>query len=723
MAQVMGVRGVVMGLGEARVLAVGRIAPRSVIHRHVAILTAICLGFLALVSAGDAQALPTSGLQAVQTTPQACPTQPALQGDSSPTGPTGEANTVRDYVVLIDISGSMNNDIEPIDGFPDGTGPVIFPDVQNSAKRFIDSVPRGSNVVIIPFGNQVNPDTVRQFTLDASGGREDAKTYIDGLIPIESNTYITDAVTVALAQLARLRQDDARTHWQTILLYTDGVETGLNEDQTVDALLERIEAYKSDQPHLYVKYVALGVEVPDREKLESVEGVEVVEEADGVVTSVRSVQLSIPRADLGTLQPDESVTNMLCAYSDQLDTPIPVQLSVNMDGLPRDLRMELLPGRAELGREGVQLKWTLRRDAGSLTTGRREVRLRITTNDPEVILDPAFIPVTFTVAPPPTPTPEPTATPTPTPIPTSTPAPTPTSTPMPTSTPTPPPTPTPSPTPTPAVALNTSLPIDMGGHDIESNTDPNDLIEWRVEIPGEFFNESSATVRFEPDPNGGDVPETGVAGTVRATNGSSGPRATINEANPSVTLETNIAAGSLLTQGDGTYTLRGNLIVMPSPEDASFLPDGATRLPDGGYELPVEMRAKIFTPINWGPIIATALAGVVGLLILAGLWTQRPGLPKYAAITLHKQDPIPLTGRRATIGGDGDDVPIGLRETAGTIKGGWGRKAYFTAEREGVVHNRAKLDSGQTVKLGPSDTFVVDRVPFQFTTTKPDDAS
>jgi hypothetical protein len=128
-------------------------------------------------------------------------------------GGTGDADIsagpVYDYVILIDVSGSMNDE-RNLDGVPAGTGPVIFADVQESAKRFLDSLARGSNVAIIPFGNPINPDNIRQFSFDDSGGRDDAKAYVNGLEPNQGFTHITSEMTAAMDELSLMAGEDER---------------------------------------------------------------------------------------------------------------------------------------------------------------------------------------------------------------------------------------------------------------------------------------------------------------------------------------------------------------------------------------------------------------------------------------------------------------------------------------------------------------------------------
>ena len=225
----------------------------------------------------------TSGSAGARQAAEPCP-PPASDGDTPVLASAPGQDPLYDYVLLIDISGSMIG----ITGTP-----VIFNEVKDSAKEFVHSLARGSNVVIIPFGNPVNPDAIRQFTLDGSGGRLAARNYIDSLEANNDVTQITASVKVALDELRKLNEADDRPHVQTILLYTDGIGNGPEDtdatgESSVEALLDALEASRTDQEFLFVKYISLGVPVPRINELED-GGVEVIEEEEGVVRPIREL--------------------------------------------------------------------------------------------------------------------------------------------------------------------------------------------------------------------------------------------------------------------------------------------------------------------------------------------------------------------------------------------------------------------------------------------------
>jgi hypothetical protein len=612
---------------------------------------------------------------------------------------------VYDYVILIDVSGSMNDD-RNLDGVPDGTGPVIFGDVQESAKLFLDSLARGSNVAILPFGNPINPDSVRRFSFDDSGGRDNAKAYVDGLVPDQGFTHITSAMTAAMDELSLMASEDVRPHVQTILLYTDGIGNGpgdrdANGNPSVDDLLGKIKAYRSDQPFLFVKYIALGVEVPNRERLKTEGDIEVVEEASGQVSPVREIRLAIPQDNLGVVPVDGGTVNhRLCAVSGDLSSPVPLKLSANTDGLPVDLRLQFSPAGGDLTGDGLPLEWVLSGNSEAYSPGTYEVVVTASTEDAEVFLVPSTFKVTLTVPPPPTPAPTPTVPPTPTPEPTPTPTPVP-------------------PTPTPAVAMDVTLPFELGSQKVNTKDDPAGNVEWNAELPGQFFNGADASITFEPAFVVDESSIEGMAGEFQVNGSVPQEVVRLDSGLTTAAVVVSVPASEMQGLRDGEHAISGVLLIRPNPDAAFFLPENA-ELTDEGYRLPVTMTAEVYTPTDWARI---ARMGSLGALALGGawlLWSARPGLPANAAIQMSGQR-YPLAGGRSSIGGAGDDVPLGLGQTAGAVTGGWFKRPGFISGHDAVTVNGEELQAGQKVRLSNGDQIESERVTFDFTAEKPDE--
>ncbi len=660
-------------------------------------------------NAGDPGVCPPASVQGSQT-------------DAQFVDDTSDGSPVYDYVVLIDVSRSMINDFD-FDGTPDAQprSPNIFSDVQASAKDFMDSLAPGSNVVIIPFGTGVVAERTGRFSFDGSGGRDSAKAHIDGLVPDQGNTHITVAMNAGIEELERMATGDSRPHVQTILLYTDGTGNGPGDvnaagESTVDDLLAGLQSYREDQPFLYVKYVALGVEVPNRDRLENEGGIEVIEEAAGQVRSVREIRLSIPHTNLGIVQVGGApVAHRLCVTSGDVSTPVPLKLFADTSSVPRDLQLNFSPLESEFGTDGIVLSWELNGDGVLYTPGTYEVRVDLSSSDAEVVLVPNTFTLLLTVPPPPTPEPTPTTPPTPTPEPTSTPTPIP---PTPTPEPTPTPTPVP-PTPTPAVAFDVTLPLELGDERASTKDAPDGSVEWRGELPGEFFNGANARLRFDDDFTVAGSPLDAVSGSFVADGATEVERMELDERLTGTGFVVRVPLESLQALEDGEHTILGSILVDASPEDSFFLPANA-QATDEGYRIPVSMNVEVYTPIDWARIARLGSIGALGLGALALLWAARPGMPAHAAIQMGGQQ-YPLNSGRSTVGGAGDDVPLGLSRTAGTISGGWFKRPSFTAEHDNVLVNGEELQPNQKVRLSNGDQIEAERVIFDFTTEKPDD--
>ena len=57
-----------------------------------------------------------------------------------------------------------------------------------------------------------------------------------------------------------------------------------------------------------------------------------------------------------------------------------------------------------------------------------------------------------------------------------------------------------------------TLPFDFGSQRVSTTGDPDEPVTWRVALPGEYFNDASAYIQFEPDFASGEIPVTGAGG-------------------------------------------------------------------------------------------------------------------------------------------------------------------------------------------------------------------
>ena len=363
------------------------------------------LSFLVLAGAWlGALAVPARPAGAQAGTPPAGATAAGDCPDSTAAAASASAGFVSDYVVLVDVSGSMAGWAGEVrDPTQD-----IFQSVKDSAKAFVNGLPDGAsaNLVVLPFGMGADIGRLRQFGLGSvagpDGGKADAIAYIDGLEATDGETHITEAITVALDRLGQLVGNDETAHAQTILLYTDGIGNGPGDvdggQPTFENAASAIRAYKQAHPRLFGYYVALGVDLPNTKPLEDV-GITVVSSSRDAVPEVRQVSLAMAEPDLGTIRPGGTAASRLCVVAGAGADPVAVSVALDRASLPDGLDLSLAPPTGSLGGEGLPLDWTLGDAPDALAGTRQTVQVQVSTADRGVVLVPGLLDVDLTVAP------------------------------------------------------------------------------------------------------------------------------------------------------------------------------------------------------------------------------------------------------------------------------------------------------------------------------------
>lgn len=645
-----------------------------------------------------------------------------------------ESKPVYDYVILIDVSGSMV-------GLPEGSGhAVIFPEVQRAVVGFIGDLERGSRLCIIPFSGEVGREDLYSVTIRSTRDRQQATAFVEGLQATGQVTWLYRAAIAGLQQLAQLRDGDARQHVQTLLIYTDGLGNG-PEDVSLDALLARIDAARSDQPYLFVKYVSLGLDVPDKGQLEQ-HGVVVVEEPTGEVSPLREVRVDPTRLDLGDIGATGLATaSIVTEFASAGVADRPLRLAIDASHLPGGADVRVRPRQVEISAERIALDFQLVQGAALLPPGRYQVDLLLHTDDPELWIVPQVIPVVFRISAP-TPTPSPTAIATATPSPTATPTPSPTTTPTatatstatipatatatsvpPTSTPVPPTAtaaPVPSATTTPSPAQSIALAVsslNLGTLRVSIDASGDDAIELAVQVPARVAAAGQAlVVRLvtpDVDPLGLRMPD-----DLFLRVGTSGERlgeARLTADTDPVTLVVRIDRAQARALGVGKHVLRGELVL--APHWALLQAPGALGRPDGTVSLPYALTIDVYRPFRPLPYLAAASA-----LLALGLFVgASPRLPAarlegpYRSFDLRGlQGRSPrgrLLGGAVAIGGRHKAVDLGFETPIATVAGGWlwPKRAILTAWRPGVAVNRRALKPGESRRLRDRDTLTFDR--------------
>lgn len=526
-------------------------------------LLAVVLFVLALCGAAP---VPWRGAAAQFATPTAFQGNPCLDGSSQATTQTADS-PYYDYVILLDVSASMDGWDAAGNQNPDK---IIMPAVKDSLRQYLSELQPGSMVYIIPFGNGISESNVRQFGIDEptapDGGLDDALAYVDGIVPTDTGTHITTSIEFALNELAAL-QDDDRQHIQTMLLFTDGEGNGPRDrdDQDrfiVDNLLDAIGLYRQEQPFLFVKYVSLGVEVPDAEEMER-RGVDVVESVEGV-PPVREVRVAIAPDQLADLEPGVAVANLLCPTSGDLGEGIEVVVNDDPAKLPADVQLAFRGEGNTLTAGGLPLTYTLANTPSS-GLGPFTTYVEVKSADPEVLINPSRLPVTFTVA-----------------------------------------------DPTPAITLH------VGEFLPETRTrgvDDGDLVST---LPLNLAAPDGGAVALSLDAAA--LADMAPGATVSFVAGSEdfGETATLSTEQPSVDLRLTVPAPDIDALADGIHTLPVGVIAMPQAAEVTIT--GADATPQPGGALGVTPGASL--TLNPEPVCGVDVAPVPGQVLLEGDQSQ-----------------------------------------------------------------------------------------------------
>ena len=523
-------------------------------------LLAVMLFVLALCGAAPVS---WRGAAAQVATPTAFQGNPCLDGSAQATTQAADS-PIFDYVILLDVSGSMEG-IQN-DGSIDPTK-IIMPAVKESLKQYLSELQPGSQVTIIPFTGQINADNVLKISIedtpDPDNALAEADAYIDGVVAGQTGgTFITAAISYGLDELAQSRDDD-RQHIQTMLLFTDGEGNGPtdldeNNDFIVDNLLDAIDEYKREQPYLFVKYVSLGVPVPDAAEMEQ-RGVDVVETVDGV-PPVREVRVAIVPDQLDGLGPGVAAANLLCATSGEVGDGIQVAVNDDPSELPADVQIAFRSEGSILTAQGLPLTYTL---ASTPTSGLGPFTtyVEVKSADPEVLVNPSRLPVTVTLA-----------------------------------------------DPTPAVTL------DVGEFPAATRTRGVDTGDVTSTLPLHLTAPDGGAVALSLDTDelAGMAP--GATTAFVAGDDELGATATLSVEQPALDLRLTIPAADIDALEDGSHTLPVGIII--TPQGAEVTITGADATPQLGGAQRVTPGAGL--TLNPQPVCGIEVAPVPGQVLLEG---------------------------------------------------------------------------------------------------------
>jgi hypothetical protein len=647
---------------------------------------------LAFVIGGLFLAPGPSGVSLAQTVDCAALAAGGGSGDGTTgtdAGSAPDSDPVYDYVFVIDISRSMS-----------GSGSNnrnIFPEVKEAIIDYLREIPLGANLRIIPFSGGVNPDRILEITLETEDDRQAAIDHVDDLVANGQGTWIYNAVDIALKYLEAMQGDDDQAHIQSLLLYTDGQGNGPN-DRPVTTLVERLNVARSDQQYLYVKYVALGTDVPGEEELTE-GGVDVVKVPEGAALStVREVGLAPNTIDAGAVLAGQSATaaRQLCTIARVGDASgEELQLSVDSGSLPDGVEIDLEPGSMKVGTDPADIQLTIKANS-DVTPGTYRAQLNVrSSNADDLVPVPGAVTVNFEVQPGPTPTPEPT--------------------------------PTPTATPTPGVTIGSSFPLNLGKQRVNLESDDTGPVTLSGEMKGDFAGGANLSVQLSALDAANPLPLQ-IPTDVYLRSGDVDNLAEVQLEDGSNTVEVvaRVDQAQIRALGKGTYQFHGQLLA--NSGQAAFVPEGAVQQTDGTVLLPFVFTVEVYEPFDPIPWLIAGGAGLAGLFVLGMILSSFPRLPAGSALLAPDGHLEPLRDAQRTrlmgrlfggslsIGGDGNDVNLGLAGLAGVAKGTWfwRKRTIFEPARDDIRMSGETLEEGRPRRLDISDQLQIDRQTYTY---------
>jgi hypothetical protein len=582
-----------------------------------------------------------------------------------------EDGAVFDYVVLIDVSGSMV-------GLPAGSGnAVIFPQVQRAVSEFVMDLPDGSNLTIVPFSGAIDDAAIRAFVGIDDTDRENAVAYLDALEANGQVTWLYSAIDHGLSELEKMREADARPHLQSLFVYTDAEGNG-PDDLTLDVLLQRIDAERADQEHLYVKYISLGAPVEEAATLEA-HDIDVRQDPAGVVSPFFLVQVSPTALDLGAMMDSGLLQTTLEFRSNALEAAgQPISLSV-VGALPGGGSLSIVPARAAVGAR-TTVTFSLEDAGQTIAPGPYHLDLLLESGNPALQIAPETIPMTFTIA-----------EPTPTPVP---------------------------PTPTPVPVVGVPAQIDLGSQRLNlEDGPPSDGMRFSADVPVEAGDTGSlvqvSVAGVDSSALESDVP-------ISVALDDEGRRVSsldLTAGRATIPLRADIPGTALQELSAGSVTISGDLRVRAKTGSLSI---GGQPVGDEAT-IPFRLVIETYRPLNVRALLAVALAAAVMALLVGAL----PRLPRDAILS-SESGPISLRreqrkrplgvlfGGPITLGGSRLD--IGLDRPLGRVRGGWfwPKQAKVQALDDGVEINGVALPTNEHHTLRAGDELVLAGRSFRY---------
>jgi hypothetical protein len=288
-----------------------------------------------------------------------------------------------DYVIVVDVSGSMKGD---------GGTPNIFPQVKAQLRTLIGQLDDQQSVLIQPFAESLRPP--RRF--DLSTQRQQALDYIESLKADGTRTFIYSSLLAAYDEYNRFR-GTRNDRVAAVFVYTDGRD---ESGRTMREIVEDLKLKRQTYDYLYYATLGRDLDPADAAALES-SGFATYDPApEGEVHTPVIVEVRYPLLDFGNLRTD-SLRTQEQRFDVRGTLPPGFRLDTRMvvpDLTVQAVYAEVVPEQLRpSGR--VPLRIALRNARDDVRRQRYEGVIELRKSDPAVLVIPQTIATRFRYAP------------------------------------------------------------------------------------------------------------------------------------------------------------------------------------------------------------------------------------------------------------------------------------------------------------------------------------
>jgi len=287
-----------------------------------------------------------------------------------------------DYVILVDVSGSMKGD---------GGHPNIFPEVKHQITTLIRQLDDQQAVQIQPFAEGLRPP--RRFDLRTQ--RQQALDYVESLRANGTRTFIYTSLLAAYDEYNRFRARQS-DRVAAVFVYTDGLD---ESGRSMRTIVDELRLKRQDYDFLYYATLGKSLDAADAAALQS-SGFATYDPTPEGVHPLVIVEVRYPLLEFGNLRQD-SLRTQEQRFDVRGTLPPGFQLTARAvipDLTRQGVYPEVVPERLRpAGR--VPLRLALRNARDDVAHQRYDGVIELRKSDATVLVIPQTIATRFTYSP------------------------------------------------------------------------------------------------------------------------------------------------------------------------------------------------------------------------------------------------------------------------------------------------------------------------------------